>query len=120
MATLLHALNDGAPADGCRPGAPGSRRLPPQSLASFPGDFREGMAARAAAHLGETGRGLPPHGPADPPFAARGVHALLLISARDRDEMERRHTAVAAVAFIGGLLFLVDDVAVPISLTYFI
>lgn len=72
--------------------------LPPESLASFPGDFREGMAVRAAAHLGETGRDLPPHWPADPPFAARGVHALLLISAREKDEMERRHTAVAAVA----------------------
>jgi hypothetical protein len=33
--------------------------LPDTSLASFPDDFREGMAARAASRLGDTGENLP-------------------------------------------------------------
>jgi Dyp-type peroxidase family len=72
--------------------------LSPESLATFPEDFREGMAARAAVHLGESGPDLPANWPAEPPFATRGVHAMLLISANDRAVLDERLAVVTAVA----------------------
>ena len=64
--------------------------LSPDSLASFPEDFRQGMAARAEYHLGETGADLPANWDPEPPFAVRGVHAMLLISAHDQAVLEDR------------------------------
>ena len=64
--------------------------VPTESLASFPEDFRQGMAARAATALGDVADDLPENWERDPPFASRGVHAMLLIWARDRQELDRR------------------------------
>src|SRR5688500_4860882 len=62
--------------------------MPEESLSSFPADFREGMAARARDHLGDVGEDLPGSWEPSPPFATRGVHALLLLSADDAPVLE--------------------------------
>jgi Dyp-type peroxidase family len=67
--------------------------LPAPVLASFPDDFREGMAARAASRLGDVGPDLPQHWQASPPFAGKGVHAMLLISAWTEDDVVGRVAA---------------------------
>lgn len=72
--------------------------LSPGSLASFPEDFRQGLAARAASRLLETGVDLPSHWDPEPPFAQRGVHAMLLLSAHDSAEMDRQVAAFTRVA----------------------
>jgi Dyp-type peroxidase family len=77
--------------------------LPPVSLTSFPDDFREGMAARAAVRLGDSGEDLPGHWAAAPPFATRGVHAVLLVSAYTKDELDARVNAFAQTAATHGL-----------------
>jgi Dyp-type peroxidase family len=78
--------------------------LAADSLASFPEDFRQGMAARAATALRDGGEDLPDHWQPVPPFAARGVHALLMLSARDEQELERQVRASAdRAAETGGL-----------------
>lgn len=64
--------------------------LPPSDLAGFPDDFRQGMAARAASRLGDTGPDLPEHWEASPPFAGRGVHAMLLVCARTAEVLDAR------------------------------
>ena len=78
--------------------------LPTESLASFPEDFRQGMAARAVTAIGDVGDDLPEHWERSPPFASRGVHAMLLISARDRQELDRR------VVVLGGQATATRDV----------
>ena len=55
--------------------------VPDASLARFPDDFRQGMAARAASRLGDAGADLPAHWEATPPVRDRGVHAVVLVSA---------------------------------------
>jgi Dyp-type peroxidase family len=77
--------------------------LPPASLTSFPDAFRDGMAARAAARLGDTGDDLPAHWEARPPFATRGVHAVLLVSARTAEELGSRVTGFRQTAAAHGL-----------------
>lgn len=77
--------------------------LPAHYLAGFPEDFRQGMAARAASHLGDTGVDLPEHWEASPPFASRGVHAVLLVSARSEEVIDARVAALAQAAVRGGL-----------------
>jgi Dyp-type peroxidase family len=64
--------------------------LPADLLDRFPEDFRQGMAARAAAHLGDVGADLPDHWEPEPPFATRGVHAFLMLSAQDAGELDRQ------------------------------
>ena len=64
--------------------------LPSSALAGFPEDFRQGMAARAALHLGDLGDDLPGHWETEPPFATRGVHAVLLVSARTRAVLDEQ------------------------------
>ena len=61
--------------------------LPAEYLATFPDDFRQGMAARAASHLGDVGPDLPEHWETTPPFAARGVHAMVLVSAATKEKL---------------------------------
>lgn len=77
--------------------------LPEPSLASFPEDFRQGMAARARSHLGDTGDNLPEHWETSPPFATGGVHALLLVSGRQEDDVEERLAALEKVGAAHGL-----------------
>lgn len=68
--------------------------LPTQFLDSFPDDFRQGMAERAALRLGDVGVDLPEHWEITPPFATRGVHAVLLVSARTKAELDERVAAL--------------------------
>lgn len=62
--------------------------LPAHLLATFPDDFRQGMAARAASHLGDVGPDLPEHWEASPPFATKGVHAMVLVSAQSKGQLD--------------------------------
>ncbi len=77
--------------------------LPAAFLASFPEDFRQGMAARAASRLGDVGVDLPEHWEASPPFASRGVHAMLLVSARKEEELNARVAAFQEASGACGL-----------------
>ena len=77
--------------------------LPSASLASFPDDVREGMAARAASRLGDTGENLPVHWEAEPPFATRGVHAVVLVSARKQRVLDDQVAAFVQTAAAHGL-----------------
>jgi len=77
--------------------------LPAPFLAGFPEDFRQGMAARAASHLGDVGADLPEHWEASPPFASRGVHAVLLVSARTEEELDERVAAFEQAGVACGL-----------------
>lgn len=67
--------------------------LPPPFLDTFPDDFRQGMAARAASHLGDVGLDLPEHWEPSPPFASKGVHAMVLVSARSKGQLDDTVTA---------------------------
>lgn len=78
--------------------------LPGEFLGSFPDDFREGMAARAAFHLRDIGDDLPHHWELEPPFAGRGVHALLLVSARDKPALDEQVSALELTAAARGLV----------------
>jgi Dyp-type peroxidase family len=77
--------------------------LAADSLASFPEDFRQGMAARAASHLGDVGPDLPQHWDASPPFASRGVHAMVLVSARTTEELDEKVAEFEATSVACGL-----------------
>lgn len=77
--------------------------LPEEFLASFPEDFRQGMAARAASHLGDVGADLPDHWEPSPPFASRGVHAMLLVSSRTKEELTERVASFEEVGVTRGL-----------------
>ena len=75
-----------------------------KSLDSFPEDFRQGMAARAAEHLGDVGDDLPDNWEPEPPFAIRGVHAMLMISTHDGGELDQQIQAFRERAgAVGGL-----------------
>lgn len=56
------------------------------SLATFPEDFREGMAARAQV-LGDTGHNAPEHWVDG--LASADLHAILILFARDRAQREQ-------------------------------
>ena len=83
--------------------------LPADSLVSFPEDFRQGMAARAATALGDVGEDLPDHWEPVPPFAIRGVHAMLMLSAHDEGELDRQvqrfqeHAAACGLEAVGSV-----------------
>ncbi|MGH3811665.1 MAG: Dyp-type peroxidase [Pseudonocardiaceae bacterium] len=77
--------------------------LPAPFLVSFPEDFRQGMAARAASRLGDVGVDLPEHWDASPPFASSGVHAVLLVSAREKEEVKDRVAAFEQASVACGL-----------------
>ena len=48
------------------------------------------MAARAIEHLGDVGDDLPDNWEPKPPFATRGVHAMLMLSANNEGELGQR------------------------------
>lgn len=77
--------------------------LPAPFLLSFPEDFRQGMAERAASRLGDVGADLPEHWEASPPFASRGVHAMLLVSAARMEELNERVAAFEQASVACGL-----------------
>ncbi|WP_137145490.1 Dyp-type peroxidase [Mycolicibacterium sp. CR10] len=60
--------------------------VPEDALATFPDEFREGMAARADI-LGDTGRNAPQHWVGG--LAGDDVHAIAILFARDDDEYRR-------------------------------
>jgi Dyp-type peroxidase family len=67
-----------------------------QALATFPAEFREGMAARAEV-LGDTGANHPDHWVGG--LASPGLHAIAILFARDNAERERcrdEHAALVA------------------------
>jgi Dyp-type peroxidase family len=59
--------------------------VPPASLASFPPEFRQGMAARAAT-LGDTGESAPDHW--EPPLGSPEVHLVLAALSPDAARLE--------------------------------
>lgn len=70
--------------------------VPEASLATFPDEFREGMAARADI-LGDTGANAPEHWVGG--LAGDDVHAIAILFARDDDEHARcvdEHDALVA------------------------
>jgi Dyp-type peroxidase family len=81
--------------------------LPGPTLAGFPQDFRDGMAARAAV-LGDTGESAPERW--DPGFLDPGVHVLVMISANGEDALRRHDARVRAAAEAGGLEVVADQV----------
>jgi Dyp-type peroxidase family len=81
--------------------------LPDATLAGFPEDFREGMAARAGL-LGDTGESAPErweHGFVDP-----GVHLLLMISAQTEDALRAHDDRLRAGATAAGASVVADQV----------
>ena len=76
------------------------------SLATFPPEFQQGMAPRAAV-LGLTGRNAPEHWVGD--LAGPDLHAIAILFARDVPERERckleheRHVAATGVRVISSL-----------------
>ncbi|GAA2332475.1 hypothetical protein [Dactylosporangium salmoneum] len=72
--------------------------VPQQSLDTFAWEFRQGMAARAAA-LGDTGDSAPEHW--EPPLGSPDVHVALTVVAPDSDRLdaaiERARPAYAAL-----------------------
>ncbi|SEA92444.1 MULTISPECIES: hypothetical protein [unclassified Mycobacterium] len=70
--------------------------LDEQTLATFPAEFREGMAARADI-LGDTGAAAPEHWAGG--LAGDDLHAIVILFARDEDERVRcvgEHDALLA------------------------
>ena len=59
--------------------------VPEESLASFPAEFRQGMAARAA-YIGDVGENAPEHWEA--PLGSKDVHLVVAALARDTALME--------------------------------
>ncbi len=74
------------------------------SLATFPEEFRQGLAARAEL-LGITGDGHPDHW--DPALTAAEFHAIVILFARDVAERERcEHEHAKYLAKVGGVRLL--------------
>lgn len=80
--------------------------VPSASLAAFPPEFREGMAARAVL-LGDTGDSAPQHWEA--PFASGSVHVLLMISAQRHDHLVAHDARLRAELERAGGLTLVGE-----------
>ena len=59
--------------------------VPEQSLATFPSEFRQGMAARAD-HIGDVGENAPEHWEA--PLGSKDIHLVVAALARDTSLME--------------------------------
>jgi Dyp-type peroxidase family len=82
--------------------------MPDASLAAFPEEFRQGMAARAGL-LGDDGDSAPERW--SPPLGTPAVHVLVMISAMGRDALEAHDAKLrGALQRIGGLTVLADDV----------
>lgn len=80
--------------------------LPDGSLAGFPEEFREGMAARAGL-LGDTGESAPDRWEAG--FVDPGVHVLVMISAQDEEALQAHDRALRDRIEQSGALSLVAD-----------
>ena len=80
--------------------------LPDTSLAGFPEDFREGMAARAGL-LGDTGASTPERW--EPGFLDPGVHVLAMISAQTEDALRAHDRRLRDRIERSGALSVVAD-----------
>jgi Dyp-type peroxidase family len=77
------------------------------SLAAFPAEFRDGMAARAEL-LGDTGDSAPEHW--EDCFRSRDAHVLVMISAKDPAALAERDRRIReAVAQAGGASVVVTQ-----------
>jgi Dyp-type peroxidase family len=89
--------------------------VPAASLASFPPEFQQGMAARAA-HLGDVGENGPEHW--EKPLGSPDVHLIVVALARDDDDLtvafDRARDAVRDLSGIAPIWQ--QDVHVPADL----
>lgn len=93
--------------------------VPDSSLASFPEEFREGMAARSD-RLGDTGASAPEHWEA--PFGSEDCHLLVMISAKDAAALQAHDRRLReAVQQAGGLSVVGDQLgaALPGGVEHF-
>ena len=93
--------------------------LPSATLASFPEEFRQGMAARASL-LGDDGDSAPESWEA--PLGTPDVHVLVMISAADREALNAHDERIrAGVQRAGGLTVVADQVgsALPNNVEHF-
>ena len=82
--------------------------LPDATLAGFPEDFRQGMAARAKL-LGDDGDSAPENWEGS--FGTPAIHALIIISAMSREALEAHDRQLRAdIERIGGLEVVQDEV----------
>lgn len=82
--------------------------LPSATLASFPEDFREGMAARAGL-LGDEGDSAPASWEA--PLGTPDVHALVMISAADQQALSAHDGRIRdSIERSGGLTVVYEDI----------
>jgi Dyp-type peroxidase family len=81
--------------------------LPGATLAGFPQEFRDGMAARAPL-LGDTGDSAPERW--EPGFLDPGIHVLVIISANSEPALREHDARVRAAAEAGGLAVVADQV----------
>ena len=80
--------------------------VPDASLAGFPEELREGMAARAGL-LGDTGESAPDRW--EDGFVAPGVHVLVMISAQDREALRAHDRRLRDRIERSGALSVVAD-----------
>jgi Dyp-type peroxidase family len=81
--------------------------LPSQTLASFPEEFREGMAARASL-LGDDDVSAPANWEA--PFGTPEVHVLVMIAAAHQEALSAHDQRIrASIERSGGLTVIYDD-----------
>jgi Dyp-type peroxidase family len=82
-------------------------QIPDASLAGFPQEFREGMAARAEL-LGDLGESAPSGW--EPPLGSSDAHVLVMISATERQALADHDRRVRSeIEHSGGLAILYDQ-----------
>jgi Dyp-type peroxidase family len=94
-------------------------QLPDATLASFPEEFRQGMAARAAV-LGDAGESDPSNW--ESPLGTDAIHVLVMISAKHLDALAAHDSRLReSVARHGGLTVVHDDLgnALPGGVEHF-
>ena len=83
-------------------------RLPSATLASFPEEFRDGMAARASV-LGDEGDSAPANWQA--PLGTQEVHVLVMISAADEPALSAHDQRLRdSIQRAGGMTVIYDEV----------
>jgi Dyp-type peroxidase family len=81
--------------------------LPSQTLASFPEEFREGMAARASL-LGDEDSSAPANW--EPPFGTSEVHVLVMIAAAHQEALNAHDQRIrTSIERRGGLTVVYED-----------
>lgn len=77
--------------------------VPPETLASFPEQLRDGMAARAH-RLGDTGESAPAHW--DAPFGNGSIHVVVAVTASSEQLWRERVTAALGELVQNGVMLL--------------